>query len=239
MAILPINMPARGGAQQYFEPETANFLSPEGGGRLGAVQAGNPKWAAEWSLGRIGAQVSDEWRGWVARVRQTSRPFLAGDRARPYPLHYPHGFSLMTLPDGATPFDGALGEWSQMVDSQGDAWLTLQAMPSGFILSTGDYVGFRWDDTSAAPGNFARRALVRCDAGGMADAAGELTVRVVPPLPVAGDGLLGVVPTTAIAHLDRPMCVMKLIPEQRMLGPIDRRLAVTSGTIKAVQELRP
>lgn len=237
--ILPIEMPERGGSQQYFEPEPVSYLSPEGGGRIGAVQAGAARWEAEWTLGRIGARVSDEWRAWVAQVQQSSRPFLARDRARPFPLRYSGGFAMMTLPDATGPFTGAAAGWSQTIDDQGDAWLTLQALAAGLILSIGDYVGFRWDAAEGDEGNMARRALVRCASGGMADEDGEVTVRIVPPLPVAGEGLIGVVPDTAIAHLDRPACVMKLVPGQRRLGAIDRRLAVASGTIRATQELLP
>lgn len=237
--VVPIAMPDAGVSQQYFEPESVNYLSPEGGGRIGAVQAGNTRWVAEWSLGRIGARRSDEWRAWAARVRQSSRPFLAGDAARPYPMRYPRGFAMMTLPDGETPFTGEAAGWTQTIDEQGDAWLTLSALPSGFVLSVGDYVGFRWDAAAGVPGNMARRAMVRCETGGMADGDGAITVRVVPPLPVAGEGLIGVVPETATAHLDRPVCVMRAQPEARMVGAIDRRLAVTGGTIKAMQELLP
>lgn len=240
MLILPIDMPSRGGAQQYFEPETVNFESPESGGRLGAIQAGSAKWTAEWSLGRIGARASDEWRGWVARVQQSSRPFFGYDRARPYPLLYPNGFTFMTQADGNGPFTGAASGWSQDIDDQGDAWLTLEGLAAGLILSIGDYVGFRWDAADGDPGNMARRALARSDSRAMADASGTVTIRVVPPVPVAGEGLIGVVPTGAIAHLDRPKCVMKFPRSNgRRLAPIDRRLAVTGGTIAALQELLP
>lgn len=237
--ILPIEMPLIGGAQQYFEPVAVSYQSPEQGGRIGSVQAGPAKWEAEWSIGRIGARASDEWRAWVARIRLTSRPFMARDRARPFPLRYPQGFVRMTLADEGGPFLGAASGWSQEIDAQGDALLTLEGLPSGLILSVGDYVGFRWDAAEGETGNMARRALVRCETGSMADASGDVTVRVVPPVPVAGEGLMGVVPSDAIAHLDRPACVMKMPNGDRPLGPIDRRLAITGGTIKAMQELMP
>jgi hypothetical protein len=46
------------------------------------------------------------------------------------------------------------------------------------------------------------------------------------------------VPAGAVAHLDNPRCVMRLISDQSKLGSIDRRLAIKDGTIACIQDIR-
>ncbi len=224
--MLPLEQPETGQAQQTFELQRVDFLSPEAGGRIGAVSAGNPLWVAAWQLGKIGAVKSDLWRAWLLRMRGSQRSFLGRDIARPFPLAHMGGFGGMTRAGGGA-FDGAASAWSQAIDGDGSAQLTLSGLPSGLQGSVGDYVGFRWGVGDA------RRALVRLVLPATANAGGTATFIVEPPVPTL------VVPANAIAHLDRPACVMKLLPGQSELGPIDRRLSVMSGKISAVQDLRP
>ncbi|MES3152951.1 hypothetical protein [Sphingomonas faeni] len=223
--MLPLEQPEAGQAQQTFELQRVDFLSPEAGGRIGAVSAGNPLWVAAWQLGKIGAAKSDLWRAWLLRMRGSQRSFLGRDIARPFPLAYVGGFAGMTRAGGGA-FGGAASTWSQVIDGDGSAQLTLTGLPSGFQGSVGDYVGFRWGVGDA------RRALVRLVLPASANAGGTATFIVEPPVPTL------VVPASAIAHLDRPACVMKLLPGESELGPIDRRLSVMSGKISAVQDLR-
>ena len=232
----PIEPPVTGAAQQAFEPQVNDFVTPEASGYVGGVQAGNPLWSGVWQLGKVGARGSDDWRSFMAELGGSKARFFARDLARPYPLLYANGFGAMTLADGETPFDGAAASWSQTAtDDAGNGTLALTGPPAGLILSTGDYVGFRWDAADLDDGNMARRALVRVlrGGGGMADAEGAVTLRVTPAVPTL------VVPEDAIAHLDRPACVMVQLTDKSSLGPIDRRLAVTSGTLTAIQDLRP
>ena len=49
----------------------------------------------------------------------------------------------------------------------------------------------------------------------------------------------GAVPAGAVAHLDRPACLMRLVPGQSQLGELDRRLKIGGGKIVATQDLRP
>ncbi len=223
--MLPLEQPEAGQAQQTFELQRVDFLSPEAGGRIGAVSAGNPLWAASWQLGKIGVSRSDLWRAWLLRMRGSQRSFFGRDIARSFPLAYMSGFAGMNRAGGGA-FDGAAMGWSQSIDGDGNALLTLSGLPAGLQGSVGDYVGFRWGDGDA------RRALVRLVLPASANAGGTATFIVEPPVPTL------VVPGSAVAHLDRPACVMKLVPGQSELGPIDRRLSIMSGRISAVQDLR-
>lgn len=221
----PIELPRNIAAQQAFELQRVDYLSPEAGGRLGAIAAGNPLWTATWNIGKIGTAKSDEIRAWVARMRGPMRTFFGYDVARIYPKLYPKGFGGMSRAGGGA-FTGPALTWSQTIDAEGDAILELSGLPAGFSIEVGDYVGFRW-------GSALRRTLARAIERTDADGAGVASLRVEPPVPTL------VVPPDAVAHLDNPFCVMRLVPDQYELGPIDRRLSITGGRITAVQDLRP
>lgn len=228
----PLVMPTSGMSQQSFEPQRIDYSAPEAGGRIGGVQAGFPLWFATWTVGTIGAAKSDEIRSFLAELRGAIRWFYGGDLARPYPKQYRDGFSGMTRFNGSA-FDGSATSWSQSVDSNADQLLTLHGLPSGFVMGTLDYVGFKWTATDDEVAGLEWRALVRVvrGGGGTADSGGSLTVKVEPAIPSC-------VPVYAVAHLDNPSCVMKQVVAQTSLDPVDRRLAVRGGTIVAVQDLR-
>jgi len=223
----PIEMPTTGASLQQFEPQRVDFLSPEAGGRIGAVAAGNPLWGATWQIGKIGPARSDEWRAFVARMRGPGRTFLARDLGRPYPLAHLGGFSSMVRADGTSFSNGNPSGWSQTIDAEGDALLTLTGVPVSLALSLGDYIGFTWGGSTAR-----RRTVARVVVPGIATAGGAITVTVEPPVPTL------LVPSTATSNLTRPAIHMRLVPGEVDLGPIDRRLAITSGKVTAIQDLR-
>lgn len=239
-------MPETGISLQEFEPQRVDHAAPEAGGRAGGVQSGLPRWLAAWTIGKVGARRSDRWRAWSARMRGQIRWVYGRDLARSYPIAHSGGFAQMTKAD-ASPFLGAASAWSQTIDADGNALLELQGLPPGLILSAGDYCDFRWTATSAEVEGMEWRDLVRVVAGaagsigdgsagagndcGMADAAGTITVMVEPPVSL-------VTPESAVAHLDRPACIMKIVTERTKFDAIDRRLAVRGGSIVGVQDLR-
>lgn len=228
----PLIMPVSGAAMQEFELQRIDYAAPEASGQVGGVQAGWPLWLAVWTIGKVGAAKSDEWRSWVAECRGSARTFYGADISRPYPRAHQDGFARMTRFNGSA-FDGSASTWSQSIDSNDDQLLTLTGLPSGFILGTGDYVGFKWDDSAFTAGNLQRRALVRIirGGGGVASSGGSVQVKVEPPIPAC-------VPSGAKAHLDSACCTMRLLSDQTKLDAMDRRLAVRGGTIAAIQDLR-
>jgi hypothetical protein len=226
----PFAMPASGAAQQEFEPQRIDYSAAEAGGRVGGVQAGFPLWLATWTIGRIGADKSDEWRAFLAKCRGATRRFLGRDLSRPFPKLHRGGFARMTIVGGG-PFTGDASDWSEVITADGDSQLTLQGVPPGLMLSVGDYVGFKWTATEDSVVGLPWQAVVRVITGGMADDSGEITVTSEPPVPSC-------IPPEAIAHLDNPACVMALITEKTNLDAIDRRLAIKGGTVVGVQDLR-
>ncbi len=220
--VFPRAMPSAGVAQEYFELQRVDYLSPETGGRLGAVTAGFPLWEAEWSLPSRGQLRADEWRAWLTAQRGPGRLFFGREQHRPWPLAYPNGFDGLVRAGGGA-FDGVATSWS--VNGTRDV-LTLQGQPVGLALGWGDYVGFKWTTSGQA-----RRTLVRVVEPALANGSGVLAVSVEPPLPT-------LTPNGATATLDRPDCLMKLVPGETKLGGKTRQQAI-SGSFKALQQLLP
>lgn len=235
MIVFPREMPTRGAAQQEFEVQRVDYGAPEAGGRIGGVQAGFPLWMGVWTLGTMGQDSSDVWRGWLSTLRGSQRHFYAHDFARPFPKAHLGGFAGMARAGGGA-FGGSATSWVETLDAAGNSQVTLHGLPVGLVLGNIDYIGFKWDAAGDAPGTYARRALVRVvdGGGGVANGSGDLTVTSEPPVP-------SIVPSGAIAHLDQPRCLMKIVGlgSQTKLGPVARSLAVTGGTVVGIQDLLP
>lgn len=217
----PRAFPSAGVTQETFEISRVDFLSPEAVGRLGSISAGFPLWSAEWTLPSHGRERADEWRAWISAQRGSGRLFYGAEQGRRLPRAYEAtGLAGMTRAGGGA-FDGKATSWS--VNGTRDV-LTLQGLPAGFILTWTDYVGFEWT-TSDQP----RRALVRSVESAVASGAGVLSMAIEPPLPTLTSG-------AALAVLQDPTCLMKLIPTETQLGGATRQTAI-SGRIKALQQL--
>jgi hypothetical protein len=223
----PIEMPTMYVAQQAFELQRVNYTAATADGRVGGVQAGFPLWGAIYTLGRMPEENSDEWRGFISDQRGGIRRFIGRDLARQYPKLYPDGFGAF----GA--FTGTVSTWSQTINSDDDARLTLHlgAAAAGLILSRGDGVDFRYAATEDAIAGLAWRAFARVTLGGTADGSGDVTVTVEPPVPDA-------VPSDAVAHLDQPGCTMTIVADQTNFEPVDRLYSVRGGQVVGVQDLR-
>lgn len=230
--MLILTMPVRGTSEQSFELSRFDAIAPERSGFIGGISLGEPLWEASWKLSRAQNHAAeDEWSAFFGRLRGSTRPFVAWDRLRVYPRAHPEGFSRMTRPDSSA-FDGSAASWSQTVDTNGEARLTLTGLPGNLRLGPRDYVGFRWDAEGSDEGANDRRALVRVEVGDRADASGEVTVTVEPAVP-------GAVPEGATAHLDRPSCLMRAVPGTIDFGTSDVTGDRTGGGFSALQDLRP
>lgn len=230
MIVYPRPMPLTGMTQQLFDILRVDQAAPEAGGYMGGVQSGFPLWVATWTTGRNTRDVSDEWIAWLSTMRGAQRRFLGRDFARTFPRRYPKGFGGLRVGEAA--FTGAAATWSETIDAQDNAQLTLTGLPVGLVLSLTDLIGFRWDAGGAAAGTYGRRTVARVTEAGVADAQGRVTVGIEPPLPYF-------IPATAQAHLDSPACVMTIVPSDTKVAPIDRRLVATGTVIAGVQDLRP
>jgi hypothetical protein len=206
-----------------FEPSGVDYMSPETGARIGAVAAGWTLWRLRASLNNMAVADADLWRAWLATMRGSRRLLLGRDLSRPGPLYHAGG-----IPFGAQP-----ASWSQTITAEGDAILHLTGLQPASVISTGDYIGFKWDAAGAATGSFGRRALVRACERAIVGADGTAAMTVEPPVH-------NIVPPTAKAHLDAPACLMRLVTGSTQLGEqVVGGYTASGGAIEAVQDLLP
>lgn len=222
-----VEMPTLYVAQQSFKPQRVNYSAATADGRVGGVQAGWPLWTGVWQLGRMPEDNSDEWEAFLDDQRDGLRRFIGRDLKRQYPKLYPDGFGDF----GA--FTGAASDWSATINADGDCELTLNlgTDAAGLVLSKRDNIDFRYSATETAVAGLAWRYLVRVTAGGTADASGDVTVTVEPPVHDA-------VPSDAVAHLDEPGCTMTILADQTSVEPIDRLYSIKGGQVVGVQDIR-
>ncbi|WP_125469934.1 hypothetical protein [Caulobacter vibrioides] len=226
MTTYPLAMPDTGPASLRFDPKRVDYISPKAGGRLNAVSAGVPLWYGRWELGgSIGARRSEIWQAFVDQLDGPRRYFLGCDHFRPMPLAYLASGMTGLVRSGGGAFDGSATSWSQTIAADDQPLLDLAGLPPGFVVSIGDYVGFRWQT-----GGEDRRHLVRAQQAAVASAGGAIVGLAIRP------AVHTVVPVNAVAHFDKPACLMKLIPDETDLGSKDRRGSL-SGVVAGIQDL--
>lgn len=224
MAIVyPRPIPDVGASSVSFEPSGVDYLSPETGARIGAMAAGWTIWGLKVSLANMEQRDADIWRAWLATLRGARRLFLGRDLSRPGPRFHASGIPFGPQPSG----------WSQTITSDGDAILRLTGLQRASVISIGDYIGFKWDAEGAAPGTFGRRALVRACEPAIVGADGTAAMTVEPPVH-------NIVPAGAMAHLDEPACLMRIVTGSTQLGEqVLGDYTSSGGAIEAIQDLLP
>lgn len=207
----PATMPTAGAmAIEFGIPQRNDYLSPENSGRIGGVQAGWPRFTLALDLNNMTEPDARLWRVFMRSLRGSQRTFLAHDPWRPYPLEHADGFARMTYIEGA-PFGGNAGGWSQAIAANGDAVLTMTGLPAGLRITADDYIGFKWDAAGSPANSWDRRALAVAQEDARAGATGVASFTIEPALPEW-------VPAGAVAHLDKPQCLMKQLGDQSRLG---------------------
>lgn len=222
MAItFPRQMPVGGVGSQSFDILRVDYLSPQVKGRISGVTAGEPLWTMKLSIRDADEDETAAWGAFIDSLRGSQRPFLAGDLTRPYPKAYRDGFSGLTRASGGA-FNGTATSWS--VNADRDV-VTLNGLPAGFVFSIRDYVMWRWTN-----GGVQRRSLVRLIEPSVANGSGVAQLSVEPPLPL-------LTPSTSVADLKEPQCVMKQPPNEGQLGELDA-LHSAAGNVSGLQDLQ-
>jgi hypothetical protein len=209
----PRELPSFGGLSVSFELARVDYLSPEQGGRLLAVTAGFPLWRMSLSYTNLSRARADALEAWRDSLRGVQRTFYAWDHSRPVPRFHANGI----------PFNAAPSGWSQAIDADGTAYLTLTGLLAGQVVSYRDYVGFVWDTT--------KRSLVRAIEPAQADAAGSATFAVEPPVPP-------LTPPTAAVTLRKAECLMRLVTGETQLAEHGLMFMGSGGRIVGIQDLR-
>jgi hypothetical protein len=227
MTDFPLAMPDAGPGAMTFELKRVDFLSPNAGGRLNGVSAGVPLWYGRFTLGEsLGPARSAIWSAFVDRLDGPGRYFLGRDYRRPYPLAYINTELAGLSRAGGGAFDGSASTWARATSAEGEPQLVLTGLPANMVLSERDYVGFKW-----TTGGEARRALVRIAVATQASAGGGVTLTIRPAIHT-------LVPVDAVAHFDKPACLMKLIPGETEIGDVNTRGSL-SGVVAGLQDLQP
>ncbi|WP_221364184.1 hypothetical protein [Sphingomonas jinjuensis] len=204
-------MPTVGASGLQFDPDRTDYLSPEAGGRLGAISAGLPRWAMRITLSAMRMEAAAQWRAFLDVQRGPQRPFVAFDIDRQLPLAH----------RGGRPFHPRPGSWAQAVTGEGLALLTLGGLVPGQIVSMGDYVGFAWEGHLALT-----RAVETVQAG----VGGSAQFAVEPPVPP-------IVPHGAAVSLTRAGCLMRLVPGETKLAGSAIGVYASGSTIVAIQDV--
>ena len=209
--VFPRPMPAQGVRAVSFELRRVDYASPEAGGGGGAVSAGLPRWAGRWTLTDGLDWVGRSWRPWVSSLRGSQRLFIGRDTARPWPAYWRRG-----LPQS---WSGACTGWSATI-SAGQPILTVSGLPAGMGVAALDYVDLRW-----FTGGVERRFLVRCVEDNGAS-GGTSSFPIEPAVP-------SWVPSNAVAHFDKPGCLMRLLPDETQIAETDMTRAGQGASVVA------
>ncbi len=233
--VFPRAMPLQGVGGEIFTLQRDDYISPTNGGKVGAMSAGFPLWSGQFTLGQgITEDQSDECEAFIASLRGAQRLFLGRSFVRPYPRAYARTQLTGLTRAGGGSFNGTASSWSQAMQADGQALLTLTGLPANFVLSVNDFVDFRWTTDGEQ-----RRALVRSLQSVTGSGGGSATFSVEPPVPEIQDGGPGVVPSNAAANLLKPECLMRLVPNQGQLGEKTRRRVIAGTKIIGLQDLVP
>ncbi|WP_271025532.1 hypothetical protein [Rhizobium sp. RCAM05973] len=154
-------------------------------GKTYAKDLGSPLWNATYQSRSLRPNELDYWRARLKALENGLQTFKAWPLSRTYPIAYPRG----SWPTGGT-FSG-----SGLVNALTSKTLSLSGLPSGYVVSIGDYVQVGTADLY--------QALETATANG-SGITGIFEVRTfVWPTSVVG----------APAKLMKPSCIMTLVPD--------------------------
>lgn len=146
-------------------------------------------WVGTWNTKLMTREKFALWDAWLTSLRGGLRLFKGRPNRHRWPMAYPRGFAGLTV--GGDAFSG-LGNLA--VIGAGRDVVTINALPVGFVLKTGD-----WFSIPAGP----RQRLHRITEGGVANGFGAAQVSCEPTI-VQG------VSTGVAVRLDTPYCEMNL-----------------------------
>lgn len=185
-----------------FELDEGVVQAPEQGGETPAARMGMPRWTLQCQTSLLDDRKLGQVRAWLDSLGDGLFEFYAHDPKRPFPLAYPKGFAGMERAGGGA-FDGTFTSWSVDVETRG--LLSGGGLPENFEFAEGDMAAFEW--INGGP----RRFLVRLLEARTANEDGEIAgLPFTPALP-------DFTPLDAVLNLDKPSCIMKLIPKSKQV----------------------
>ena len=199
--------------QMTFDCPEQVQVARTGGGEILPANIGPRLWTGEVSLVHHRFYVAAPVLAMISALREPGASFLAYDLTAPAPQSDPDGVALATV----TPLILALPSDARM--------LSLKGLPSGFVLTAGDYLGFSYGT------NPVRRALHRVVSGVVAGGTGQTAAFEVTPPRRPGAAI-----NTAVS-LVKASCKARIVPGS--VAPGTKGQIFTSGiTFKFMQTLR-
>ena len=199
--------------QMTFDCPEQVQVARTGGGEILPANIGPRLWTGEVSLVHHRFYVAAPVLAMISALREPGASFLAYDLTAPAPQSDPEGTALATV----TPLILALPSDARM--------LSLKGLPSGFVLTAGDYLGFSYGT------NPVRRALHRVVSGVVASGTGQTAAFEVTPPRRPGAAI-----NTAVS-LVKASCKARIVPGS--VAPGTKGQIFTSGiTFKFMQTLR-
>lgn len=200
-------------SQMTFDCPEQVQVARTGGGEILPANIGPRLWTGEVSLWDQGHSAVAPVLAMISALREPGASFLAYDLTAPAPQSDPDGVALATV----TPLILALPSDARM--------LSLKGLPSGFVLTAGDYLGFSYGT------NPVRRALHRVVSGVVASGTGQTAAFEVTPPRRPGAAI-----NTAVS-LVKASCKARIVPGSVSSGAA--AAGITSGiTFKFMQTLR-
>ena len=200
-------------SQMTFDCPEQVQVARTGGGEILPANIGPRLWTGEVSLVHHRFYVAAPVLAMISALREPGASFLAYDLTAPAPQSDPDGVALATV----TPLILALPSDARM--------LSLKGLPSGFVLTAGDYLGFSYGT------NPVRRALHRVVSGVVAGGTGQTAAFEVTPPRRPGAAI-----NTAVS-LVKASCKARIVPGS--VAPGTKGQIFTSGiTFKFMQTLR-
>ena len=200
-------------SQMTFDCPEQMQVARTGGGEILPANIGPRLWTGEVSLWDQGHSAVAPVLAMISALREPGASFLAYDLTAPAPQSDPDGVALATV----TPLILALPSDARM--------LSLKGLPSGFVLTAGDYLGFSYGT------NPVRRALHRVVSGVVASGTGQTAAFEVTPPRRPGAAI-----NTAVS-LVKASCKARIVPGS--VAPGTKGQIFTSGiTFKFMQTLR-
>ncbi|GGH24394.1 hypothetical protein SAMN05444007_103401 [Cribrihabitans marinus] len=187
---------------QEFDLSESLRVTEDGGGRMLVSESGPRLWQGSLTITTDTHVAQDQAQALAQVMRSAGASFLIGNLKRKFPK--------------ADPMGSILGAASVTLSAPitGSNTISLSGLPSGYVLTAGDYLSFAYGDEDE------KVALHQVTVGGVAETDGTLTVGVVSRVrPGAFDG--------AAVTLIGAACKAIIVPGSFKAGRIG--LASTSG----------
>lgn len=118
-----------------FELKYQQSSSLTGGSSPNVASIGPDYWEAKYQTEPLSRADFEIWHAWLKSLRGGLKLFKGRQARRKWPLAYPQGFAGLTV--SGSPWDGT-GNLS-VIGASRDT-MTVNQVPNGFVLKTGDYV---------------------------------------------------------------------------------------------------